>query len=285
MIVSRIFFVLVLVGGGAVVSECGSAHAFSTRRPRRRQTQRDGVPQKQQQQQQQDPEFVDIVVIGGGLVGAATAVALSERGIQSVRVYEQATTVRRIGAAIGLYPNGLAALSYISPSMRRHVQERSIPSRYFERRDADNQLVRVTDVFQRQAVSPVYFPWYALQQAFVQALPTNVVEFGHAFHSYRVLDHGVVQVTLFSTADSSCTTTVVCRVLIGADGIHSAVRQQLQNRPTTNPWYDIMAKSCTVPSCRRRIVFVHHRRVRKYPIKARIRVNPFRYDKPLRMVS
>ena len=59
----------------------------------------------------------DVIIVGGGLVGMATGVALVERGVSSIQIYEQAQQLRKVGAAIGLYPNGLAALGYISPSI------------------------------------------------------------------------------------------------------------------------------------------------------------------------
>ena len=84
----------------------------------------------------QDDVDVDVVIIGGGLVGMATAVALAHRGgigISKIQIYERASSLRPIGAAIGLYPNGLTAVEYISPQVATQVQETCIPSRYFVR--------------------------------------------------------------------------------------------------------------------------------------------------------
>lgn len=184
----------------------------------------------------QDETEYNVVIIGGGLVGSAIAVALTERGISKVKIYEQSAQPHRVGAALGLYPNGMAALTFISPSVQQDILDCSIPSRFFERRDLQDELIKVTDVLNIQAVSPVYVPWYLLQQRLVEQLPPMTIEYATRFHSYQVQSDGTVKVKLVSCSDKDSatlrTTTVTCRALIGADGIHSAVRRQLCDSDT-----------------------------------------------------
>uniref|UniRef100_A0A2P2KDC0 3-hydroxybenzoate 6-hydroxylase 1 n=1 Tax=Rhizophora mucronata TaxID=61149 RepID=A0A2P2KDC0_RHIMU len=54
-------------------------------------------------------EELDIVIVGGGICGLATALALYRKGIRSV-VLERSETLRVTGAAIVIFTNGWRAL-------------------------------------------------------------------------------------------------------------------------------------------------------------------------------
>lgn len=51
----------------------------------------------------------EVVIVGGGIGGLATAVALKRVGVKSV-VLERAAELRTTGAAISLFPNAWLAL-------------------------------------------------------------------------------------------------------------------------------------------------------------------------------
>jgi 2-polyprenyl-6-methoxyphenol hydroxylase-like FAD-dependent oxidoreductase len=53
-----------------------------------------------------------IAVIGGGIAGLTTAVALARRGLVA-EVYEQAPVLEEAGAGVGLWPNAMMALEPI----------------------------------------------------------------------------------------------------------------------------------------------------------------------------
>eukprot|EP00566_Odontella_aurita_P011489 CAMPEP_0113530894 /NCGR_PEP_ID=MMETSP0015_2-20120614/3199_1 /TAXON_ID=2838 /ORGANISM="Odontella" /LENGTH=395 /DNA_ID=CAMNT_0000429679 /DNA_START=325 /DNA_END=1513 /DNA_ORIENTATION=+ /assembly_acc=CAM_ASM_000160 len=154
----------------------------------------------------------------------ATGVALVERGVSSIQVLEQAHALRRVGAAIGLYPNGLAALEYISPQVREQIQSKSSPCQVFERRDLQDKLIQKTDVPDIGATAPVMYAWFLLQQHFADSLPDNCLQLAHTLESYRILESGLVQV---SCKRDNSIITKTCRLLIGTDGINSRVRRQL----------------------------------------------------------
>jgi len=52
---------------------------------------------------------VDITVLGGGIAGLASAIALAQRGAV-VTVLEQATELGEVGAGLQIGPNGVAVL-------------------------------------------------------------------------------------------------------------------------------------------------------------------------------
>mmetsp|Transcript_21319 Transcript_21319/g.59328 ORF Transcript_21319/g.59328 Transcript_21319/m.59328 type:complete len:446 (+) Transcript_21319:125-1462(+) len=180
----------------------------------------------------------DVIVIGGGLVGAATGVALSRRAAAtSCTIYEQAGALKTVGAAIGLYPNGLSALEYISPSVLKVVRKNASPCLVFERRDAStDEVVRTTSVPGLNETAPVMYAWFLLQKHLSEALPEGCLQLGHTFRSYEVLDDGRVSVCLIDQSNQQLVTRT-CRLLIGADGIHSGVRRQLLGKAPTVRYY------------------------------------------------
>ncbi|XP_034205047.1 monooxygenase 1-like [Prunus dulcis] len=66
----------------------------------------------------------NIVIVGGGICGLATALALHRKGIRSV-VLERSNTLRATGAAIIVHPNGWRALDQLG--VASHLRETAIP--------------------------------------------------------------------------------------------------------------------------------------------------------------
>ena len=64
----------------------------------------------------------DVVVVGAGPVGLATALGLRQRGVDNLLVVEQAHTFRRVGQVVDLLPNGLKALKYLHPKAYEEVK-------------------------------------------------------------------------------------------------------------------------------------------------------------------
>ncbi|PON78968.1 FAD-binding domain containing protein [Parasponia andersonii] len=57
-------------------------------------------------------EIIDIAIVGAGICGLATALALHRKGIRSV-VLERSETLRAWGAAISILTNGWRALDQL----------------------------------------------------------------------------------------------------------------------------------------------------------------------------
>ncbi|MEB3191661.1 MAG: FAD-dependent oxidoreductase [Snowella sp.] len=55
----------------------------------------------------------DVIIVGAGPVGLATAIALYQRGITNILVIDQTQEFRPVGQGLDLLPNGLKALRYI----------------------------------------------------------------------------------------------------------------------------------------------------------------------------
>ena len=55
----------------------------------------------------------NVLIVGAGSVGLATAIALRKRGIDNILVIDQTRSFRRVGQVVDILPNGLKALKYI----------------------------------------------------------------------------------------------------------------------------------------------------------------------------
>lgn len=165
---------------------------------------------------------LSVAVVGGGIGGLTAAVALSEAG-HDVRVYEQAGLLSEVGAGIQLAPNSTRILSRLGllPAVG-HIAVR--PTAFEFRRWDDNQLLSHTPL--GDAVEHTYGAPYLhvhradLMAVLAEALPSARVETGR--RCVGLTPHG--RGTEVRFADGSHTTA---DVVVGADGIHSAVRQQL----------------------------------------------------------
>ena len=62
------------------------------------------------------PGHLRVAIIGGGIVGVATALGLARRNI-AVRLYEQAANFREIGAGVAFTTNAQACMAELSPSI------------------------------------------------------------------------------------------------------------------------------------------------------------------------
>ncbi len=165
-----------------------------------------------------------VAIVGAGIGGLALAHGLLKQGHQ-VTVFERAPQLQEVGAGLTLWRNASAALeelglSHILPAIG-HAPERAgirTPQGSFifqEESLAENAVPLA------QAVYRVEF-----QKALYQALPEGSVQFKKQFKHYEVAPAGDA-VTLHFSDNSSGT----FEALIGADGIHSLVRQQLLGKP------------------------------------------------------
>ncbi|WP_194915755.1 FAD-dependent oxidoreductase [Catenulispora rubra] len=158
------------------------------------------------------------IVIGGGIAGPVTALALAKAGIQAT-VYEAHALTDRSGAMLTVAPNGLAALETVG--LRAAVEAVGNPLHAMVMEKGNGRtLMRVPSL-------PDLPPSRVLYRAdLFDAIRTGAKEQGVTVHDGKRLT-GVQEHPDGITArfdDGTTVTTATADLLIGADGIRSTVR-------------------------------------------------------------
>ena len=162
-----------------------------------------------------------VAVCGGGIGGLATAIALHKFGLD-VTVYEQTRQFARVGADINLTPNAVRALDGlgIGPAIRESAARPQFRiSRTWDTGAETSRLPMGDSAEQHYGAPQLTMHRGDLMTALENRLPSGVVEMGR-----RV--SGVADGRIEFTDGSG----VSADVIIGADGIHSAVRTSLLGR-------------------------------------------------------
>jgi salicylate hydroxylase len=163
-----------------------------------------------------------VAVVGGGIGGLTAALALLRVGLD-VRVYEQARTLSEVGAGIQLAPNCTRVLRRLGllPAVERAAVR---PAAFEFRRWDDGRLLSETplaDAVERRFGAPYWHAHRAdLVAALAGALPPGRVAIGRRCAG---VDERGGRVAL-RFADGG---TAEAELVVGADGIHSAVRAAL----------------------------------------------------------
>jgi salicylate hydroxylase len=163
-----------------------------------------------------------VAIIGGGIGGIVAALSLLRAGLD-VHVYEQAGTVREVGAGIQISPNAsriLQRLGITDESVTQGVQ----PLALRQRRWDDGRTLRCTPLgtaVEDACGAPYYQSHRAdLMDALLSRLPSDRLHVGH-----RVMDAFDRGDHVEAHFDSGSSITV--DALVGADGIHSTVRRRV----------------------------------------------------------
>ena len=165
---------------------------------------------------------LSIAVIGGGIGGTAAALSLLQRGFD-VRVYEQVRELREVGAGIQVSPNAsrvLHRLGLADELARMGVR----PLAWHQRRWDDGRTLLRADLGDA-IVEAFGFPHYQMHRAdllrtLAGALPPERLHVGHRLDG--LADRGERVEARFANG-----TTIEVDLLVGADGIHSTVRELL----------------------------------------------------------
>ena len=169
-----------------------------------------------------------VIIAGGGIGGLTAAIALQRRNIE-VEVFERSPELREVGAGISLWPNAMKALRKLglgdALDPLSHANSES-----FLRTSTGAILSRTPAGAweQRFGSGMVVFHRAELLHTLAQAVGPSALHLDHACEGFESDPDGV---TVRFTNGS----TVRGDALIGADGLHSAVRTALGHR--TPPRY------------------------------------------------
>ena len=165
---------------------------------------------------------LSIAIIGGGIGGLAAALSLLRAGLD-VHVYERAKKLSEVGAGIQVSPNAsriLHGFGLADALANMGVK----PLAMHQRRWDDGRTLLRTPL--AEAMEAAFgFPHYQMHRAdllntLARALPVERLHIGHRFTA--LVDHGDYVEATFENG-----THISVDALIGADGIHSVVRDVL----------------------------------------------------------
>ncbi|KAG2651624.1 monooxygenase 1-like [Panicum virgatum] len=169
-----------------------------------------------------EEEVHGIVIVGGGICGLATALALHRKGIPSL-VLEKSETLRAAGGSIGVHSNGWCVLEQlgIAPELR----------------ETADVVTEFHDVWQKEqgnksVVVPVRgeLRWLKrkdLIETMAKNIPSGAIRFGchiAEIHPANPENHGAVLTTLDGRV-------IRAKALIGCDGSNSVVAKHLGLTP------------------------------------------------------
>ncbi|GMH24891.1 hypothetical protein Nepgr_026734 [Nepenthes gracilis] len=169
-----------------------------------------------------------IVIVGGGICGLATALALHRKGIPSL-ILEQAESLRATGFAITIHTNGWRALDQLGVGSKLRLTARSLDSFHeiFLDKGVDRRFP-----FGKEEIRTV--KRNDLIEAMAKELPAGTIHFGCR----------VVAITLDAFSSDPMLklhdgSVIKSKVVIGCDGVNSVVSRFLELKPPN--FYDLCA--------------------------------------------
>jgi 2-polyprenyl-6-methoxyphenol hydroxylase-like FAD-dependent oxidoreductase len=161
-------------------------------------------------------------IIGGGIGGLGAALSLLRAGFD-VHVYERAAAISEVGAGIQVSPNASRVLHRLG--LADQLARMGVRPLAFHQRRWDDGRTLLRAPLGDAVVEAFGFPHYQthradLLAALVGALPAERVHVDHRL--VDLVDHGDRVEASFAHG-----ATAEFDVLVGADGIHSAVRSAL----------------------------------------------------------
>ena len=166
-----------------------------------------------------------IVIVGGGIGGLFAANALVARGLD-VSVYEQAPALGEVGAGVYITPNAVRQLERagLGPAVEKWGARVGPKSHYFRHDGSPIAPVQVADASGWNASFGMHRA--DLVDFLAAALPPGVVRCGHRATGFEQTG-GAARVRFANGASAEGD------VVVGADGIHSALRPHVS--PPSKP--------------------------------------------------
>jgi salicylate hydroxylase len=179
------------------------------------------TPEKMEIKQVTNPVVEKVAIVGAGPGGLATAIALRNQGIDA-QVYERAKAFRPVGAGLALTPNGLNCLDAISPGIVEELKRASCQFRrhILKKYSGETIETKPAQYMEQYGQPALLFWWWRLQQVLMSALPPEAIHLDYDCTGFEQDEKGAI--AYFNHGKS-----VRADLLVGADGIHSAVRQTL----------------------------------------------------------
>ncbi len=168
------------------------------------------------------PIVEKVAIVGAGPGGLATAIALQKQGFD-VQVYEKAHEFRPAGTGLGLLPNGLNCLEAIEPGIVETLKDSGCQVQNAVLKNTAGETIHAnpTNQYLEKYGQPLLTVWWwRLQQILASRLPSEIIHLNHNCTGFEQNDSGVE--IYFDNGKQ-----VHTDLLIGADGLNSAIRKNL----------------------------------------------------------
>ncbi len=167
-----------------------------------------------------------VIVVGGGIGGLATALALERRGLDCC-VFEQSAEIRELGVGINTLPHAIGELARLGLLERLDAVGLRTYELIYTNRLGQEIWRELRGLGAGHEVPQFSIHRGALQavlrDAVVERLGPDAIRTAHRLASFDQDTDGVT--AQFVDATGASVATVRADVLVGADGIHSTVRE------------------------------------------------------------
>ncbi|HBQ97547.1 MULTISPECIES: NAD(P)/FAD-dependent oxidoreductase [unclassified Roseofilum] len=214
----------------------------------------------------------DVVIVGAGPVGLATAIGLQKRGLENILVIDKTREFRQVGQGFDLLPNGLKALKLIDPDAYDAVKQSgtlylaspdqpSSPSPQWIYKNTQGEILRAVPLsfdhwFKTYGEGRVSIGWYTLQTTLrtllsesqvqancrcvniVQESDTGYLRIDYQSNgqeSPNIYAHWPESFTENSSTEPTSIQSIRAKFVVAADGINSTVRRLIY--PDNPPLY------------------------------------------------
>jgi 2-polyprenyl-6-methoxyphenol hydroxylase-like FAD-dependent oxidoreductase len=162
----------------------------------------------------------EVVVIGGGIGGLCAAIALQQNGFE-VRVYDKVKKLGEVGAGLTLWSNAIKVLRAIGVADQVISAGSKVTRSHIRAANGDTlHDARMGEMETQYGEPVVAIHRAALHEILINALKPNTLKLGIGFTKFEQGKNKVAVHFDNGETDSA-------DLLIGADGIHSAVRRQM----------------------------------------------------------
>lgn len=161
-----------------------------------------------------------IIIIGGGIGGLCTAIALQQHGFE-VKIYEKVNKLGEVGAGLTLWANAIKILRKLGVAdLVTSIGAEIEHSKLLTSRGEVLSAAGIEHLKKSLGEPVVGIHRAALHDILMHAIEPNTLRLGMPFIRYEQKDDLVTAYFENGHTDSA-------DLLIGADGIHSAVRKQM----------------------------------------------------------
>ncbi|KAJ5623144.1 MonooxygenaseFAD-binding [Penicillium lividum] len=176
------------------------------------------------------PQDLQIAILGAGMGGLTTALALAQRGFKNIDVYENAHDLGFVGAGIQLAPNMARVLDNLGVWKDIEAEAVDIGSTSVRVGADDSELAHVELGYILETYGYRHMVGHRSSLAnglYQGCLKESAIKFHFATTASEVTSFGPRPSFTATPRDGEAPYTVSCDVLLGADGIKSETRESM----------------------------------------------------------